>query len=84
MWECVNHKTYLFHYSLLLKCCHDDAIAAASPTNVNNLSTRGLKSKGMFLYSEVSSPLDRSKRVMLCPRADLFIPTPTWLLLEAF
>ena len=31
---------------------------------------------GMFLYSEVSSPVDRSKRFTLS-LIDLFIPTPT-------
>ena len=35
---------------------------------------------GMFLYSAVSSPLDRSKRVTLHHLADLFIPIPTRLL----
>ena len=40
--------------------------------------------KGKFLYSAVSSPLDRSKRLILYPQADLFIPTPTRLLREAF
>ena len=40
--------------------------------------------KGMFLYSVVSSRLDHSKRFTLHPLADLFIPTPTRLLLEAF
>ena len=42
------------------------------------------KGKGMVLYSAVSSPLDRSKRFTLHPLADLFIPTPTRLLLEEF
>ena len=40
--------------------------------------------KGMFLYRAVSSPLDRSKRFTLHPLADVFIPTSTRLLLEAF
>ena len=40
--------------------------------------------QGMFLYSAVSSPLDRSKRFTLPPVTDLFIPTPTRLLREAF
>ena len=40
--------------------------------------------KGMFLYSAVSCPLDRSKRFTLHPLADLFNPTPTRLLWEAF
>ena len=35
--------------------------------------------KGMILYSTVSSPLDRSKRLTLHSLADLFIPTPTRL-----
>ena len=35
------------------------------------------KGNGMFLYSAVSSPLDRSKRFTFHPLADLFIPTPT-------
>ena len=43
------------------------------------------KVTGMFLYSAVSSPLDRSKHfTLLPPMADLFIPTPNRLLLEAF
>ena len=40
--------------------------------------------KDMFLYSAVSSQLDRSKRRTLHPLADLFIPTPIRLLREAF
>ena len=40
--------------------------------------------EGMFLYSVVSSPLDRSKRFTLRPLAHLFIPGQTWLLWEAF
>ena len=39
---------------------------------------------GMGLYSEVSSPSDRTKRFTLCPLADLFIPTPTRLPWETF
>ena len=39
---------------------------------------------GMFLYSSVSSPLDRLKRFTLLPLAHLFIPTPTRLLWEEF
>ena len=42
------------------------------------------KCKGMFLYSTVSSPFDHSKHFKLHPLADLCIPTPTRLLLEAF
>ena len=38
----------------------------------------------MFLYSAVSSPLDRSKRFTLHPLADLLIPAPTRLVWEAF
>ena len=40
--------------------------------------------KGMFLYSAVSSQLDHSKRVTLHPLADMFIPTLTRLLWQAF
>ena len=40
--------------------------------------------KVVFLYSAVSSPLDRSKRFTLHALADLFIPTPAGLLWEAF
>ena len=40
--------------------------------------------KGMFLYSVVSSPLDRSKSFTRHLMADLFIPAPTWLLWKAF
>ena len=47
-------------------------------------TTKIKKCKGMFLYSTVSSPLDRSERFTLRPLADLFIPTPTRLLWEAF
>ena len=42
------------------------------------------KDKGMFLYGAVSSLLDRSKHSTLHALADLFIPTPTRLLREAF
>ena len=43
------------------------------------------KKKDMFLYSAVSSPLDRSKLFTLfLPLTDLFIPTQTRLLQEAF
>ena len=38
----------------------------------------------MFLYSAVSSPCDCSNRLTLYPLADLFIPTPSRLLWEAF
>ena len=38
----------------------------------------------MFSYCSVSSPLDGSKGFTLHPLADLFIPTPTRLLWEAF
>ena len=38
----------------------------------------------MFSYSAVSSSLDRSERFTLRPLEDLFIPTPTRLLWEAF
>ena len=48
------------------------------------LHAGGEKGKGMFLYSAVSSPLDRSKRFTFYPLEDLFIPTPTRLLWEAF
>ena len=40
--------------------------------------------KGMFSYSAVSSPLDRSERFTLHSLADLFIPTPNPFLWEAF
>ena len=40
--------------------------------------------KRPFLYNVVSSPWDCSKRFTLHPLADLFIPTPSWLLWEAF
>ncbi len=40
--------------------------------------------KQRFPYSTVPSPLDCSKRFTLHPLADLFIPTPTRLLWEAF
>ena len=40
--------------------------------------------KGMFLYSAVSSPLDYSPRFARHPLSDLFIPTQTRLLGEAF
>ena len=50
-----------------------------------------VKVKGMSLHRAVSSPLDRSKRFFdrskrftLYHLVDLFIPTPTPLLLEAF
>ena len=44
------------------------------------------KGKGMFSYSEVSSPSDRSKgkHFTLHPLAELFIPTSTRVLWEAF
>ena len=42
------------------------------------------KSKGKFLYSTVSGPWVRSKRVTLHPLAHLLTPTPTRLLREAF
>ena len=43
-----------------------------------------LSTKGMLLRSAVSSPLDRSNRFTLHSLADMFIPTPTRLLWEAF
>ena len=43
-----------------------------------------LKGNGMFLYSAVSSLLDRSKHFTLHYPADLFIPAPTRRLCEAF
>ena len=57
--------------------------------NVHHLQKKLLhlfvqQSKSMFLYSAVSSPLDRSNRFLLHPLADLFIPTQTRLLLEEF
>ena len=42
------------------------------------------KCKGMFLYGAVSSPLDHSKRFARHHLADLFLPTPTGLIGEAF
>ena len=42
------------------------------------------REKVTFLYSAVSRPLDRSKHFTLHSLADLFIPTPTRLLREAF
>ena len=36
-----------------------------------------LKVKGMYLYSAVSSPLDRSMHCTLHPQADLFTPAST-------
>ena len=48
------------------------------------LHAGGKKCKGMFLYSAVLSPLDRSKRFTHYPLEDLFIPTPIRLLWEAF
>ena len=39
--------------------------------------------KGMVLCSAVFSPLDRTECFTLYPLADLFIPTPTWLLWES-
>ena len=41
------------------------------------------RGKGTFLHSTVSSPLDCSKDITIHPLADLFIPTPTQLLLGA-
>ena len=43
-----------------------------------------IKAKGMFLYSVVSSQLDRLKCFTLHPLADLFIQAPNQLLWEAF
>ena len=40
--------------------------------------------KGKFLSSTVSSLYDQSKGFILHPLVDLFIPTPTQLLWEAF
>ena len=40
--------------------------------------------KGMLLYIEVSRPSAHSKRFTLHPPADLFTPTPTRPLWEAF
>ena len=48
------------------------------------LHAGGKKVKTCFVYSLVSSPLDRSKHFTLYPLADLFIPTSTRLLCEAF
>ena len=60
-------------------------IGAALPLVFNITAEVKVKVKGIFLYSAVSSPLDRSKRfTLLPPLADLFIPTPTRLLREAF
>ena len=42
------------------------------------------KCKGTFLCSAGFSPWDCSKRFTLHPLADLFIPTPSGLLWEAF
>ena len=49
----------------------------------NNCSWK-VKCNGMFLYSAVSSPFDRSKRFTLHALSELFITTPNRLMLEAF
>ena len=47
-------------------------------------SMKSLRIRWAFFYIAVSSPKGCSDRFTLYPLGDLFIPTPTWLLLEAF
>ena len=49
-----------------------------------DLRVNALNSRQSFLYSAVSSPWDCSKRFILHPLAEIFIPTPSQLLWEAF
>ena len=59
----------------------DDMAENKMPEDMeDNYSVWHLMTRGMFLYSAVSSPLDGSKRFTLHPLVDLFIPTPTGLL----
>ena len=62
-----------------------DGSRRRSPETDNDLVKGKKKGKGSFLYSAISGLLDRSKSFTLFALpADLFIPTPTRLLWEAF
>ena len=72
------------HYVWVYQCCN-----GYLPRNhLVQQSYQGTVNKGkkscMFLYSAVSSLLDRIKRFTLHRLADLFIPKPNQLLSEAF
>ena len=70
------HQTpgrHISNYSLI--CITSKHISATTNTVMN---------KGVVLHSAISSPLDRWKCFTCHPLADLFIPTPTWRIWEAF
>ena len=74
LFECNNNFTLLYSAKYML-------LAAGDITMISFIEKC---IKGMFSCSTVSSPLDHSKRFTLHPLADLFIPTPTRILWEAF
>ena len=87
-------RVYVFHREEMLGAAFslNTTVHAVSALEAQSISVPSSfvvyllkKGKGMFLYSAVSSPLDRSGAAHFTPPlADLFIPTPTRLLWEAF
>ena len=73
-----------------INTCHTWRSATSTPVTHQYLShmekchINTCKRYVFIYYSAVSSPLDRSKHFTLHSLADLFIPTPTQLLWEAF
>ena len=68
VWSCYSD------WSLLQRPACSGRLAQSWPTTSLGTCKKG---KGIFFYSAVSRPLDRSKRFTLHPLADLFIQTPT-------
>ena len=65
----------------------DSSLGGTSGTTYSSIGWSLWTEKKIVLYSVVSSPLGRSNRftvITLHPLADMFIPTPTRLLLEGF